>query len=338
MMTTTLTRSIELEIADAADLLTVLKQNYSTWSSGLSPSDYAEYLKRQLAHPWARKNYRYLIARLRNEIVSSCKLYTFDFLSKGEHYKIGGIGAVFTPDNLRGRGYANEMLKVVSQRAFKEDYDGLLLYSDVDPSFYERLGFELLPDNDFHIWTNTPEFERWVMSGPGFIEDMQSHAPDVTTVSREFGDEMVCHYQRYLPTLPYGLVRTNEYWDYKLERMLFRCDHIADYPALEMLRLEGSGRNGGYAIFEQGGKILRVLEVVGGEESREILWRHIFRTALLRRIHLVRGWEGTAPDYPRHVRYTERSDWARPMLMPINQALESWLEYDCCPLLELDHF
>ncbi len=55
---------------------------------------------------------------------------------------------------------------------------------------------------------------------------------------------------------------------------------------------------------------MRVLEVVGGEESREILWRHLLRTALLR-AYPFGAWMGSCgPDFQRHIRYTERDDWA----------------------------
>lgn len=337
-MTTTLTRSIELELADTTDILTVLKQHHGTWSAGLSKSGYFEFMQFQLQQPWSRKNYRYFVARSKQQIVSSCKLYTFDFQSRGRFYKVGGIGAVFTPEFARGNGHANEMMEAMTRLAKKESFDALLLFSDIDPLFYERLGYELLPDNDFHIWCNTPEFERWVMSGPGFVEDLQTHSPELSLVTVENASEMLRHYRRWLASQPYGLVRTEDYWKFKLNRSLYQCEHVEDWPLLELLMMDGDGPQGGYAIFEQGGKILRVLEVVGGDQCREILWRHLLRTALLRRIHLVRGWEASAPDFPRHVRYTERTEWARPMLLPINPETEAWLELDGCPLLELDHF
>jgi predicted acetyltransferase len=316
----------------------MLRQNYSTWGSGLSRENYILSIQQQLSQPWSRKNYRYFVARKNNAVVASCKLYTFDFQSRGRYYKVAGIGGVFTAHNHRGNGYASSMLEKVIRLARKEGYDALMLYSDIDPMFYELLDFEILPNNDFHIWTNTPEFEKWVMSGPGFVEDVYAHAPDVSTVSEGSVEEMVSHYRRYLATKPYGVVRTEAYWRYKLNRVLFRVERLPSWPALELLTLENHRNRGGYAIFEQGGKIMRVLEVVGGEESREILWRHLLRTALLRRIHLVRGWEAAAPDFQRHIRYTERDDWAIPMLLPINPATEAWLDMDSCPIFELDHF
>lgn len=339
-MTTTLTRSIAVELADSTDIQTVLRQNYKAWNAGLTYDQYVQFLRVQLSQPWSRRNYRYFVARKEKTgpIVSSCKLYTFEFQSRNRVYKVAGIGGVFTAEEARGRGYASDMLEQIVKRAKSENFDAMLLFSDIDPMFYERLGFELLPDNNFHIWTNEPEFERWVMSGPGFVEDLQAHAPDLSAVSLENAEQMVSHYRRYLVRQPYGLLRDLPYWQYKLKRSLYRADYVADHPPLELLTMDEDTPRGGYAIFEHSGKVLRVLEVIGGEESTEILWRHILRTALLRRVHLVRGWEGTAPAFRRHVRWIERTEWARPMLLPINPETAHWADLDSCPLLELDHF
>ncbi len=337
-MNSTLTRSVELEIANAQDILTILRQNYGTWSAGLNQEQYRDFMQAQLQQPWSRSNFRYLVARNGDAILSSCKLYTFDFQSRGQVYKVGGIGAVFTPENERGKGHAIDMLESVIDLAEDESFDALLLFSDIDPLFYERLGFELLPDNEFHIWTNTPQFEEWVRSGPEFVQDLPGRYPELSPATEALADDMVSHYRRYLPTRPYGLVRNEHYWRYKLNRSLYRCHIVPNFPALEVLTLDLGSCRGGYAMFEEGGQILRVLEVIGSEETRARLWRQLLRTAVLRGVHLVRGWEAAAPDFQRGIRYMERSDWARPMLLPLNEDTDAWLDLDCCPLLELDHF
>jgi len=56
-----------------------------------------------------------------------------------------GIGAVFTPEHLRGRGYASAMLAMQLDRAREAGYDLAYLFSDVNPQFYALLGFTELP-------------------------------------------------------------------------------------------------------------------------------------------------------------------------------------------------
>jgi GNAT superfamily N-acetyltransferase len=337
-MTSTLTRPLELQLADAADIQTVMGQHYSMWGVGLPKDLYYDLNAWQFHHPWGRRNYRYFVVRKDNKIVSSCKLYTLDFQAHSHSYKVAGIGAVFTPETARGHGYASQMLELVVKRCKQEDYDAVLLFSDIDPGFYENVGFELMPDDDFHIWVNTPQLESYIMSGAGFVEDIQAHDSDIAPLSDEMIPGLARHYRRYLQRQPYGIVRSESYFDFKVRRMLYRVGKVQDWPAPEVLSLNLDGNDGGYAIFEHSGKIIRVLEVVGNEETRDALWRNILRNALLRRVHLVRGWEAAAPSFRRNVLWTQRDDWSRPMLYPINDACDSWVDEDGCPLLEFDHF
>jgi hypothetical protein len=104
-----------------------------------------------------------------------------------------------------------------------------------------------------------------------------------------------------------------------------------------MMSIELGSPRGGYALFEHNGQILRVLEVVGPEATAELLWRNLLRTALLRRVQLVRGWESVAPTCVKGVRYVQR-DWGYPMMLCLNAELERWFDIEPCQLLELDHF
>lgn len=56
-----------------------------------------------------------------------------------------GIGAVFTRPSARRRGAASRLLEEVMREAGDLGYDAALLYSDIDPDFYARLGFVALP-------------------------------------------------------------------------------------------------------------------------------------------------------------------------------------------------
>jgi predicted N-acetyltransferase YhbS len=337
-MTSTLTRPLALELADATDIQAVLRQNHSMWNGGLSKDLYYDFNHGQFKHPWARRNYRYFVLRKHGDIVSSCKLYTLDFQAHSKRYKVAGIGGVFTPENERGNGYASEMMQVVVKRCRDENYDAVLLFSDIDPSFYENVGFELLPDDDFHIWVNTPEVASYIMSDAGFVEDVQAHEPDVAPLTLDLLPDMARHYGRYLNRQPYGIVRSDSYLEFKVKRALYRVGKVAEWPTLEVMTLNLEGNDGGYAIFEENDKIMRVLEVIGSQETRDVLWRNILRNALLRRVHLVRGWEAAKPGFRQHLRWTQRTEWSRPMLHAINPECEAWIDEDTCPLLELDHF
>ncbi|HEY9792064.1 MAG TPA: GNAT family N-acetyltransferase [Candidatus Obscuribacterales bacterium] len=337
-MTTATAKRTDLQIADGADILEILREQYWLWGCGMPRGDYHDWLRMQLRQPWARRNFRYFVRRHKDKIVASAKLYTLQAQARGVQYKVGGVGAVYTMQQHRGRGHGSELMDSIRQLAEAEGFDALMLFSDIDPSFYEHLGYEQLSHHDFYLWTNQPEIEKYIMSDQSFVEDLHEHTPELCFPDPADVDGMVRHHMRYLSGLPFGIRRSEAYWQYKLLREQFLQQHPdTNRPYLEMMAIDIDLPSGGYALFEHAGKILRVLEVVGREETREVLWRNLLRAALLRRVHLVRGWESVAPAFMKGVKYVER-DGAVPMLLPLTDALETWAERVPCPLLELDHF
>jgi GNAT superfamily N-acetyltransferase len=350
-MTTRGSGSMELRDATSADISNILRANYYEWSSGLDKSKYYEWIWWQMRQPWARRNYRYMAAFQSNHLVSSCKIYTIHFQSRGRVYKIAGVGAVFTQPQHRGCGYGSEMIDKVVELCEQRDYDGMLLYSDIAPEFYGRSGFEELGDSEFHLWLdrdvsfNGARGERLPdnRTPDTRSRDQRSLAADqpefsLSDVKPEHVPNMISHYRRYLSRQPFGMLRDETYWHYKLERERYLVlNSDARWPALELLELRNGGKDSGYAIFEHGGKILRVMEVIGSEDAAQRLWGRILEIARERAVELVRGWEGITGAHSGHFKFVER-DWGHPMLLPFNSTLDAWLDAVPCPLLELDHF
>ena len=83
---------------------------------------------------------RYVMEKNR-EIVSSMIVLKFDSFN-GNH--VYGIGSVLTPKTHVGNGYATRLLRKCVEWV-SEDKNIIFLYSDINPSFYEKLNFSLLP-------------------------------------------------------------------------------------------------------------------------------------------------------------------------------------------------
>jgi predicted acetyltransferase len=337
-MTSTLTRRSQLELADASDLRVIAAQQHGHWGGGLTRSEFYELSNVQNQLPWGRKNLHVYLSRKQGQIVSSCKLYDLEIQSRSKRYKIGGIGGVFTPDDARGQGHASDLMTLMVKHGEEHQYDAMLLFSDIDPGFYESVGYELLPDNDFHIWMDSPGIEQFAMYGDFGSTNHDADLIDVMPLTPEFFAQMLRHYSRYLQRQRYGVVRSLDYLELKLRRLQFRIGIVPDWPQQEVITLDFESPQGGYALIEQDHEIMRVLEVVGSESVRATLWQNILRNALLRQVKLIRGWESAAPDFRKFVRWTQRTEWSRPMMYVINPETDPWLDLDECPLLELDHF
>lgn len=78
-------------------------------------------------------------------LVTSFKRYVRSMHFGESRLRALGIGAVFTPEEQRGRGYASVLLGMTLDRARKERYDLAYLFSDIRPQFYANIGFRELP-------------------------------------------------------------------------------------------------------------------------------------------------------------------------------------------------
>lgn len=333
-----------IALAEWSDILTVLHESYQIWSPGLRKDEYHEYIWRQMNHPWARKNYRFFVLKHNSQVVCSCKLYTVSLTHKGQQHQFGGLGAIYTLRAFRGHGYASEIIKSVVEYCFDNEYDGTILFSDIDPEFYERLGFLEFGAADFsaHLPRST------VTSDYTPAESTYVEASDVPA--------MVAIYAKWVRTQPFGFHRSELYLKYKLGRERFLADHSTlAWPKLEITFATENGIKTGYALTERGGHNLRVLELVGSESARRELWNRLVEHAITHRMHRIRGWESVTADlFPAFrlesvldsalteervfppLRSTQRT-WGRPMFLPFDDSLENLVDYFPCPILELDH-
>jgi len=135
----------------------ILDANYDIWNEGLSRTAYHRWWAAQLATPWAQAGCAGT-TRLRRtalvdggEVLASSKEYLFDATLDGRQVTVLGIGAVFTQPAHRGRGHAAALIRQLLARAAANGVDLALLFSEIGPSYYQRLGFSVLPASDLEL-------------------------------------------------------------------------------------------------------------------------------------------------------------------------------------------
>lgn len=147
----------KLVAADGAILDRILDDTYGTWNDGLTRHAYGQFYAAQVATPWGRTRLRRLALVDGDELLASAKLYAFDAALDGRPIQVAGIGAVFTTPAARGRGAARELVERLLERAALVGADLALLFSDIGPEYYARLGFEVVatPERQLRVTEST---------------------------------------------------------------------------------------------------------------------------------------------------------------------------------------
>ena len=137
---------MDLVVAEGPLLDQILGLTYQIWNEGLSEGAYAQWNAAQLRTPWGRKHLqRFALLDDAGRLLATAKRYRFRARLDGRIGWMAGIGAVFTPHLQRGKGYASQL---VERLLDMERRDGVLfagLFSEIDPGFYQRLGFVVVP-------------------------------------------------------------------------------------------------------------------------------------------------------------------------------------------------
>lgn len=124
------------------------------WGQGLTPEGFAERELRLRGQRWAREvMLTWLLVDEAGAVLASCETFRMDsFLypkggaggagaaSAGSTY---AVASVFTEPRLRGRGYASRMMALLSEELVRIDpaAQASVLYSDVGPTIYARVGY-----------------------------------------------------------------------------------------------------------------------------------------------------------------------------------------------------
>ncbi len=335
----TIPHQTTLRILSETDTMPVFRATHKIWSAGLCLRDYLSYNESQQKSIWGKRNLSLTgIKDKSGAVVTSCKLYQLNLLGRGKEYRFYGLGAVYTRVQNRHQGLASDLIEELVEQALVQDIDGLLLYSDIGADFYNSHGFYPCSAASFTLYL------------PGDLAVHQSPSYETSPLKDSDIDFLQRHYQQWLARQPFGVLRDQYYWRYKINKEAYLSSHSRlSWPTLLCLKVPDKG----YAILEKGGATLRLLEI--GAIDQQTLWHCILDFAIKAQVKRLRGWEGVlaelAPSFAldRYLKerfiksksalkleFSERA-WGAPMILPLNPMVEEWLDNNPCPLLELDH-
>ncbi len=158
-------------------------------------------------------------------LCASCKRYERTIRVGTQRLRAFGLGAVFTPEPLRGRGYASAMIAMMLDAA-RGTYDAAFLFSDIRPSFYEELGFRLEASRTITLRADTLVRSR--------IEIARLEERDWTGVRRCFALQDRAR--------DWSFARTPLVWDWVRMRLRHGSEHVRGAEANFVVREHGAVR------------------------------------------------------------------------------------------------
>ncbi len=197
----------------------VLPRSRELWAGARTFEQYVQEFEAAAASPWGKRRFRTIGLRVDGTLVASCKRYDRVLRCGERRFRAAGIGAVFTPPELRGRGYATALLGALLDAERDDGTDLAYLFSDIHPAFYERLGFVALPSRAIAVRAGALSPERLAIAvlGDG----------DASAMRRVF-DALDAR-------RPFAFARTALDWDWQRLRAA-SCEHAGGVVRLGVRR------------------------------------------------------------------------------------------------------
>jgi GNAT superfamily N-acetyltransferase len=240
--------AIEVVPATGELLERILNDTFPIWGEGLDRAAYGKYNRAQLAAPWGSTHIRRVALVENGRLLATAKRYDLTGRIEGGPVRILGLGAVFTPVAERGHGHAATLLRRLMDDAAAEGFGLALLFSDIDPRYYEHLGFRQLPVNQVALSVR-----------PG----KHLGTPMIPLRSGDFGDlaSLVEMNAAQSAGCRFSLVRDADYIRQAItkKRLLAACGRPG-HRTVEFLVVEEGGRAAAYAVLFEVGEFAMITE------------------------------------------------------------------------------
>lgn len=254
------------------------------------------------------------------KVVTSLGRYPLEIKLDDNSYKAIGIGAVHTPLAFRKKGYANILLEQVLAQSKKEGYKLALLFSDIDPEYYGRLGFKLLPSVDF-----TLEVDGKVA---GFSDTLYSFE---MVNSHDHISLLSDIYKKYTDKFSLTMSRPQDYWEWLFKKQ-----------SLETVLVKKKERLIGYFIYSKMKDELKLEDYaldLGVETDLSSLFVAMVSYATKYNMKLLKGWVEMGCKLPDFL-FTRTRDIEMPMILSLDSSLSGRIS-DCVSssyFQSLDHY
>ena len=135
-------------------LESLLDETFPLWGDGLTRKGYGHWNIAQERTDWGTGHLRRFALMDGARVLSSAKRYDLSLWLKGRRVSALGVGAVFTPESQRGHGHAPAIVKALEDQARTDGAEVSLLFSEIGPHYYARLGYTQIPLQTVEVEVN----------------------------------------------------------------------------------------------------------------------------------------------------------------------------------------
>lgn len=148
--------TLDVHAASQSERLDAYRNVHEFWGRGLSLD---EHLERRLQSPQHNRA-KWHVGCLDGRVVASLGCYSLKFRVRGAEVSGIAIGSVHTMPEFRGRGFAAELFRYVEAVESDGGARLSLLYSDIDPGYYARLGYVRCESHEGRLRLSEPLKQR----------------------------------------------------------------------------------------------------------------------------------------------------------------------------------
>ncbi len=200
----------------------VLPLTQPLWSNGRTLELYQAQTTELARTAYGKSSYRTIALCDGPRMLASFKRYERDARADNERLRAIGIGAVFTPEEFRGRGFASAMLAMALDDARASGADFAFLFSDIHPQFYKDIGFTELPSRSISFRADSLEARR-----------IDAHAIG----ERDWSGVRAC-FEAMERARSFALLRTPAVWGWVRARIA-QASHAQNAQPVELLVRKG---------------------------------------------------------------------------------------------------
>ncbi len=310
------TDQLDIHRASQDELIAAHKNVFDIWSGGRSLE---EHLRHRLTSPMSARA-SWFVGCVEGRVVTSLGCYPLRFFLRGREVAGIAIGSVYTIREFRGRGFAPQLLNWVEQHEAARQAALSVLYSDIEPIYYARLGYQLCPS--FEGWREARQ--ELTCSSEGYR--LAAASP------QEHLAQLMRLYAGYHAGFGLAIARDESYWLAILQKFSDDVFHVLEAP---------DGSWAGYVRVGWRGSDWRIIDYALASHSGELaqrMYAALLQLAQSSSVRRVGGWLPKTPEAEKFFALEPRRSEIT-MVKPLDSTviIDEAMIRDTTHFCEIDH-